>query len=140
MEIIIEGPYDQIINEAKSGKIPKHLVVGIEVYRTPECAKEDKVKIDLTRKFSYGEVRHLLSKSIIDYFFSSRFYEIIDLTDIKNYISCCDIAELKAQLMVNEIGKANFLDYNFVNGETEKALYLHTPLKEKELSDLLKAA
>ena len=129
MEIVLEGIIpNEIVKEAKEGKIHPYVVCGVDVYRTPEIAAEDKVELDKSKPCKWN----------IDMFFSGRHYRVLHLLDSDEYDPQSTIADLRSRIMELKAKGTNFLLEDVLEQDDWDTAYVLTPLYDSELSELLK--
>ena len=140
MEIVIEGPVpSETKDRAAAGEMGQYLLYALDVYRTPECAREDKAEIDLERNvrdaFNSSAQRSAISGGR---YFSSRFYEIRSLIHDEEMESFSSIDEVLAALSPDSkyAHNLNTVSERSVLIDDVECAYIATPLTESELSQL----
>ena len=107
-----------MIEAVRSGDINQYLVCGTDIYRSLACAKEDGTEVDRSRTYA-------------DQFFSSSYFQIIDLLDVDESISCSDLEDV-----VRELGNLGCAGISVLNREVVEqtdfdATYILTPLADE---------
>jgi hypothetical protein len=129
MKIVLEGIVsDKTVTVAREGKISPYITVGVDVYRRPEIAIEDEIKIDETRPCFYAQ----------GMFFSARYFEVIHLLDDEKYDSHSTIGEVKVRMKDLRAQGTGLLTAENLAHEDEDTAYVLTPLTDSELKELTK--
>ncbi|HLD00647.1 MAG TPA: hypothetical protein VJC39_02790 [Candidatus Nanoarchaeia archaeon] len=126
-------------------KIPSLMLYLIEVYITPESAAQEGSKVDLSQKFVYSKYGFTpLSKGAViispEFFFSSKYYEIADLTDLEEEempLSFSTMEHLVSYLKDKKIKKINYPSGPFKYWEDFESLFLYRGLHQPEIKEIL---
>ncbi|GEM_PF-6797587 len=131
MEFELEGIISrELIAKAERGEISPYVVCGVDVYKTPEAAREEDSNIDRQRPCVYAE----------EMFFSDRHYRIIHLLDEteEEYDPRIDIGDIKNRLKQLKAKRIGFLNRDYLEEDDDEVLYVLTPLTHEEEAELLK--
>lgn len=140
MEIVLENSVfsEKTMGEVRDGEIYPYIVVGVDVYRTLECAGEDGVDIDLNRPLIIRDSQGLKGVHDPTMYFSGRHYRIINLENENDYNPQSTIYDSKQRL--KELGAigCSVLDEDILEQVDLNSGYVLTPLYESEMNELKK--
>ncbi len=124
MSLKQKGLFEEFVPRVSSPKTFTYALYGVDVYRSPDCAIEDNVYIDLTRPCD-------VNKRL---FFSGRFLTVLNCQEPDEECFFSSVQELKSEF--NNI-KFGYLCNRTViqTGDTDIA-YIASPLTETEINDL----
>ena len=137
MDFEIVEPFGSLKELAIVGKIPRYIVCGVDLYRSKQCAEEDRASIDESKPL---ELRLINLRDWLDQdqFFSNRHYCITDLFDPEDYNPQTTIADVIKELKLKKssCGLVNVICREVVEQTGDDATYILTPLTEAELKEL----
>jgi len=137
MDFEIVEPFGSLKELAIVGKIPRYIVCGVDLYRSKQCADEDRAFIEESKPLE-SRLINPMDKSYQDQFLSNRHYRIVDLFDPKDYNSQTTIADVIKELKPKKCpgGLVNVICREVVEQTGDDATYILTPLTEAELKEL----
>lgn len=140
LEIFLGG-FSGLAESAREGNIFPYVVCGVDVYRSPEAAIEDRTEIEISKPLSASltDTAGLHFTAInTGLFFSGRHYRIVHLLDLEEYDSCSDIAEVKERIKKLRVEGSGLLKGSYLESLDTDCAYVLTPLNEGELEELMK--
>ena len=136
MEFEFEGTVSrEALEDAQKGRIARYLVCGTEVYVSEESAKQEERSYDRDKPLHIKDAAGLAFTMKATYYFSSRFFRVIDLLNADDYKPASNIREVM-DCLPSSLERVSLLHESQIEFEDGDTAFVLTPLTKEEFEGL----